>query len=370
MLLPLSVDKKKRQYETEESEVRISGLVSALFLLINAVSIFSSQPATPARRTLDLYFIDTEGGAATLIVTPAAESVLIDAGWADVGGRDAKRIQQAMQQAGITAIDHLVSSHYHQDHYGGVPDLSKLVTVKRFYDHGEMDSMTEDPKFAERYGAYRAAAKNRTTKLKPGDTLQLKAASGTPELKILCVAADGEVISSKKSDANPECGSSTPQEDASENGRSVALLLSWGGFEFLNLADLTFNISQRLVCPVNQIGEIDLYQVTHHGGNVNNNVLLLRSIRPSVSVMINGPRKGGHPDTVRWLQENPLFKALYQLHRNVQTQAEQNTAAEFIANLEEQPDAGHMIMVSVDAAKRAFSVTNGRTKESKSFPFK
>jgi hypothetical protein len=110
--------------------------------------------------------------------------------------------------------------------------------------------------------------------------------------------------------------------------------------------------------------------VTHHGGNVNNNALLLRSIRPSVSVMINGPRKGGHADTIMWLQKNPLFKARYQLHRNVQIPAEQNTATEFIANLDEQPDAGYMIKVSVDAAKRAFTVTNSRTKESNSFPFK
>ena len=350
--------------------MRIIRFMSALFLLINAVSIFSLEPAISARRTLDLYFIDCEGGAATLIVTPAAESVLIDAGWADVDGRDAKRIQQAMQQAGITAIDHLVATHYHQDHYGGIPDLSRLVTVKRFYDHGKMDSMTEDQKFAERYGAYQAAAKNQTTTLKPGDTIELKTAAGTPPLKILCVAANSQVISSKKPTTNPECGSITPQEDASENGRSVALLLSWGGFEFLNLADLTFNISQRLVCPVNQIGEIDLYQVTHHGGNVNNNPLLLRSLRPSVSVMVNGPRKGGHPDTIMWLQKNPLSKALYQLHRNMQIPAEQNTATEFIANLDEQPDAGYMLTVSVDAAKRAFTVTNGRTKESKSFPFK
>ena len=178
------------------------------------------------------------------------------------------------------------------------------------------------------------------------------------------------MISKKKSSANPECGSNTPQEDTSENGRSVGLLLRWGKFEFLNLADLTFNISQRLVCPVNRIGEIDLYQVTHHGGNVNNNPLLLRSLRPSVSVMINGPRKGGHPDTIMSLQKTPSFKALYQLHRNVQIPAEQNTATEFIANLDEQPDAGYMITVSVDAAKRTFTVTNGRTKESKSFPFK
>ncbi len=295
--------------------------------------------------------------------------MLIDAGWADVDGRDAKRIQQAMQMAGITAIDHLVVTHYHQDHYGGIPDLSRLVPVKRFYDHGPMAAMTEDPRFAERYGAYRAAAKNQTTTLKPGDNIQLKLTAGTPPIEILSVAANGQVIAKKKAKANPECGSNTPQEDTSENGRSVGLLLRWGSFEFLNLADLTFNISQRLVCPVNQVGEIDLFQVTHHGGHVNNNPVLLRSFRPSVSVMINGPRKGGHPDTIAWLQKNPVSKALYQLHRNVETTAEQNTPTEFIANLDEQPDAGHMITVSVDAGKRTFRVTNGRTRDTRSFPF-
>ncbi len=350
--------------------MRIRILLSALFLLASTANIFSFSPNKSARRTLDFYFIDSEGGAATLIITPARESVLIDAGWADVGGRDAKRIQQAMQQAGITAIDHLVATHYHQDHYGGIPDLSQLVTIKHFYDHGKMTAMTEDPRFAERYGAYQAAAKNHTATLKPGDTIKLKTAAGTPPIKILCVAANSAVISGKESKANPECGATTPQEDTSENGRSVALLLSWGGFEFLNLADLTFNISQRLVCPVNRIGEVDLYQMTHHGGNVNNNPLLLESIRPSVSVMVNGPRKGGHPDTIMWLQKTPSFKALYQLHRNLQIPAEQNTATEFIANLDEQPDEGYMITASVDAAKRAFTVTNGRTKESKTFLFK
>jgi competence protein ComEC len=103
---------------------------------------------------------------------------------------------------------------------------------------------------------------------------------------------------------------------------------------------------------------------------VNNNPVLLRSLRPSVSVMVNGPRKGGHPDTIAWLRKAPGFRVLYQLHRNVEIPAEQNTATEFIANLDEQPDEGYMITVSVDAAKRTFTVTNGGTKESKSFTFK
>jgi beta-lactamase superfamily II metal-dependent hydrolase len=349
--------------------VKIKIILSALLILVSSVSSFSVQETKPARRTLEMYFIDVEGGAATLIVTPAGESVLIDAGWADVNGRDANRIRQAMQQAGVTEIDHLVATHYHQDHYGGIPDLSRLITVKRFYDHGKMTAMTEDAQFAARYAAYQSAAKGQTTALKPGDTIQLKTAAGAPPLKLLCVAANAEVISGKSS-ANPECAPATPQEDTSENGRSVALLLSWGGFEFLNLADLTWPISQRLVCPANQIGEVDLYQVTHHGGNVNNTPALLRSLRPTVAIMINGPRKGGHPDTIKWLQETPSLKALYQLHRNVQTEANQNAPAAFIANLDEQPDAAHMISVSVDATKRAFAVTNSRTKEIKSYPFK
>jgi competence protein ComEC len=341
-----------------------------LFLLVCLTNIFSLPQSRATRNLLNFYFIDVEGGAATLIVTPAGESVLIDAGWSDADGRDAKRIQQAMQQAGITAIDHLVVSHYHQDHYSGVPDIARLVTVKRFYDHGKMTALSEDPKFAERYGAYQAAAKNNTIGLKPGDTIPLKKTSGMPPIKLVCVAANAQVIGGK-SKANAECTPApTKQEDNSENGRSVALKLSWDGFEFLNLADLTWNISQQLVCPTNLLGEIDLYQVTHHGGNVNNNPLLLKSLRPTAAVMINGPRKGGHPDTIKWLREMSSLKALYQLHRNVQTTAEQNVPTELIANLDEQNDAGHMISVSVDRAKRAFTITNGRTKENKSFAFK
>jgi hypothetical protein len=235
-----------------------------------------------------------------------------------------------------------------------------------------MAALAEDEQFAQRYGAYRASAKDHSTVLKPGDTIPLKTAPGTPTLTLLCVAANAEVIHGKAPlPANAECaGMPAPEADTSENGRSVALRLSWGGFEFLNLADLTWPISQRLVCPGNQLGEIDLYQVTHHGGNLGNNPILLHSLRPTVAVMINGPRKGGHPDSIKWLRETPSSRALYQLHRNVQITAEENTPAEFIANLDEQPDAAMMIGVSVDSKKRTFTVTNGRTKESRTYPFK
>lgn len=351
--------------------MRIKILLSVLFLLVSTASIFSIEQTKSLRRTLDIYYIDVEGGAATLIVTPAGESLLIDAGWPGFNGRDAKRIQQAMQQAGIAVIDHLVATHYHVDHYGGVPELAQLVEIKRFYDHGKMTSLADDAKFSERYAAYQAAAKGQTTTLKPGDTIGLKTAPGTPPIKLLCVAANGETIGGSGLSANPECATATAQaEDPSDNARSVALLLKLGDFDFLDTGDLTWNVEQRLVCPANRIGAIDLYQVSHHGLNNSNNPVLLRSVRPAVAIMNNGPRKGGHPDTVKWLQELPSLKALYQVHRNVASTAAQNAPPAFIANLDEQPDAAHMITVSVDPGKRVFTVTNGRTKESKNYPFK
>jgi competence protein ComEC len=159
-------------------------------------------------------------------------------------------------------------------------------------------------------------------------------------------------------------------EDKSDNARSVVLLLRYGAFDFLDSGDLTWNIEHKLVCPRNLIGEIDLFQVAHHGANSSNNPLLLRGVKPTVAIMNNGPRKGGHPDTVKWLRELPSLKALWQVHRNVASTVEQNAPADFIANLEEQNDSAHMIRVTVDAAKKSFSVTNARNGKSESYSIK
>src|SRR5687767_9281862 len=66
--------------------------------------------ATPAPSAvsggLDIYFIDVEGGAATLIVTPEGESLLMDCGWKRDDYRDARRIHDvATRMAGLKKID-------------------------------------------------------------------------------------------------------------------------------------------------------------------------------------------------------------------------------------------------------------------------
>ena len=73
----------------------------------------SSSAQAPAGKTLDVYFVDVEGGHATLYVSPSGESMLVDAGYAGFDGRDAGRIAAAAALAGVTQIDYLVVTHFH-----------------------------------------------------------------------------------------------------------------------------------------------------------------------------------------------------------------------------------------------------------------
>lgn len=343
--------------------------VCLLTLLLAAASLsFTQSP----KRKLEIFYVDVEGGAATLIVTPAGESILVDTGWPGFEGRDAKRIETAMKAANISQIDHLIITHYHTDHYGGVPELARRVKIGRFYDHGPMDSLAEDRTFAEKYAAYRSAANNKTVTFRAGDAIALKQAEGTPKISLKVLAAAGEVMPMKARAApSAECSAAKMQApDPSDNARSVVFVLRYGAFDFLDTGDLTWNIEHKLVCPTNLIGEIDLFQVGHHGANTSNNPLLVSAIKPTVAIMNNGPRKGGHPDVVKTMKSTPTIKDLWQGHRNVTSAAEQNAPADFIANPEAENDAAHMIRVSVDAAKKSFTVTNDRNQLTKTYSIK
>lgn len=348
-------------------------LLILIVLLIAPTSVIVAQKSDATRRTLDIFYVDVEGGAATLIVTPSGESILIDTGWPGFEGRDARRIEKAMKEAGVIAIDHLIVTHYHTDHYGGVPELAKLVMINKFYDHGPISSLDEDKDFAAKYAAYRAAARNRTITLNPGSSIRLKQAQSAPPVFLQVLASRAETVTSKRLAVEPNsaCADATQQlEDKTDNARSVAFLLRHGAFNFLDTGDLTWNIEHKLVCPQDMIGEVALYQVAHHGANTSNNPAMLRTIKPMVAIMNNGPRKGGHPDTVKALRQSSKLKDLWQVHRNVTSGDENNAPEEFIANLDEQNDAAHMIRVSVDAAKRTFTVTNDRNGKSKSYEIK
>lgn len=288
-----------------------------------------TAPGGTNDRPLRIYWVDVEGGAATLIVTPAGESVLVDTGMD--GGRDPDRIARlAKGPAGLKRIDHLVITHFDVDHHGGAAELSRRIPIARVYDPG---GRRRGPHASyTKYLAFRKTVPYAV--LKAGEAIPLRQADGAAKLSIECLAAAGKFIPPGPGHKrNPIAASESPEypADRSENANSIVLLMRFGRFDFLDAADLTGRLELKLVCPVNLVGEVDVYQVNHHGLDMSNNPVLVRSVRPTVTVMNNGHRKGCQPRTRKALTSTPSIRANYQLHKNLAPGAD-NTPDELIAN--------------------------------------
>ncbi len=351
-----------------------------LFVVIPSALVNSRAAAAPQEdRPLEIFFIDAQGGAATLIISPQRESILVDSGWPGLGDRDPKRIVHALKDlAGCDHLDHLVTTHWHMDHYGGVQGLDALVRIDRFWDRGLPDDpdvrgeFPDGPAAGDPLGkAYRKASAGKRRSLKAGDVLPFKG------LKALVLASGGQVADRDVASrfrgiapieaANPLC-ETAPRDapvDTSDNARSLAILFSLGRFEFFDAGDLTWNVEKKLVCPVDLIGRVDLYQVTHHGMDISNHPTLVRTVAPTVAIMNNGPKKGGAPGTVKLLRSIPSIQAAYQLHKNAATSAAENTEADLIAN--KDPAGGEFIRVRVAADGSKFTVQLGERGPERSF---
>jgi beta-lactamase superfamily II metal-dependent hydrolase len=310
-------------------------------------------------KSLQIYFIDVEGGQSTLIVSPSGQSLLVDTGWP--GGRDADRIVTAAKAAGLRQIDYVLITHYHRDHVGGVPDLVKRFKVGTFVDHGPNQEDTKDPR--EDYAAYeKVIADYKHLSLKPGDGLPMKG------IEVHVLTAAGEHIDSPlpgAGEANPYCADEpTPAADTSENLRSLGILVRYGNFKFVDLGDLTKDKERELMCPNNMIGTVDLFLVSHHGFNQSDSKALVWALHPRVAIVDNGPHKGGSPDVWQTVHDSPGLEGFWQIDYAVDAGKEHNVAEEFIANPDEKDDKGHYIKVMAEP-NGTLTVLNTRNGEKK-----
>jgi competence protein ComEC len=327
------------------------------FLALLPLVFALPAPLPAAEKPLDVYFVDVEGGQATLFLSPSGESMLIDTGWDGFNGRDADRIAAVAKLAGIKQIDFLVITHYHADHVGGVPQLAARIPIKNFVDHGAL----LEPGQEKIYNAYtKAREAGHHLEVKAGDTVPIKGI----DVKVLSAAGSGIAGAGKP---NPYCTDpQTRPVDASENARSVGSLISYGNFRMIDLGDLTWNKEYELMCPNNKVGTVDVYVVTHHGMNMSGHPAIVNALHPRVAIMNNGARKGGTPEAWTTVHAAPGIQDIWQLHYAVAGGAKTNAAEENIANPSEEGDMGHWLKLSAQP-DGVFTVTNGRTGSSKTY---
>jgi len=345
------------------------------FLLL-ALLLVPSGVLEAQSRNLEIYWIDVEGGAATLVVSPSGESILIDTGF-EVDDRDAKRIYAATQQAGLKKIDYLVISHYHADHVGGLSALSKMIPIGSFFGRGD----EIEPVNQKWLDSYKTASAGKRTIVKPGDQIPIKG------LQALVVSSDQKLLAKPLEGGGPNslCADAEQKAPAGpENQGMVGMLLTYGRFKLLALIDLDWEKEMELVCPVNKLGAVTLYQTSRHGSFDGAGApAFLGAIKPQVVVVNNGPRKGmGQVDNnvksthsapyeknaYLRLAKTPGVEGIWQVHLSLlDKDPSHNTSEDMIANLEETADCkGNGIKVSVGKDGK-FTVTNARNGFSKTY---
>lgn len=332
------------------SRVLRSFAVSLTLVLVSA-SLFG-RTAKP----LQIYAIDVEGGQATLIVSPAGQSLLIDTGWPGFNGRDAGRIVAVAHAARLKRIDYVLITHHHRDHVGGVPQLVERIKVGTFVDHGP--NLEDSDVTREDYAAYQKAIAGHPHIVgKPGMGLPLKG------IEVHFLSAAGDLIQTPlpgAGTANPYCASEPKaDEDPTENARSLGLIIRYGDFRFLDLGDLTKKKEAGLVCPNNLIGTTDLFLVSHHGADLSNSKALVWAVHPRVAIFDNGPHKGGSREAWQTVHDSPGIEDVWQLHYAMDSDRDHNVAADRIANPAENCEGKY---IKVEASPDGtFTVINSRT---------
>ena len=329
---------------------------------ITFCAVFFGAVAQAAHKPLEIFFVDVEGGQATLFVTPAGQSLLIDTGWGYNAYRDADRIAAAAKLAKVKKIDYVLITHYHADHVGGVPQLVKKIPVETFIDHGpnRENSNSTNHLYSEYESAIGGAKRMTAT---PGDRLPVKGMDAG------IVSADGNLINQPLPGAgqpNQFCsGVEQKATDPSENARSVGTVITFGALRIVDLGDLTWDKELGLVCPNNKIGRADLLVVSHHGSDQSNSPALVHALAPRVAIVDNSAKKGGSPAAWDIVKSSPGLQDMWQLHFADAGGKEHNASDPFIANVTEA-DTGYYLKVTANE-DGSFEVYNSRDKFKKQY---
>ena len=240
----------------------------------------------------------------------------------------------AVKDAQLKQIDHLIITHWHGDHFGGLAELAPQIPIKEFIDHGPnvQPGQAADDFLAKTYPQIIANAKH--TVAKPGDKIRMGAG-----MDVTVVTAAGEVIKTPLPGGgpNPYCSQYKPGDNNAEDPMSVGIFITYGKFRTVHLGDITKNKEFELMCPTNRLGSADVLLGLHHGQSSSNSPVLVWALHPRVAIMNDGTRKGGEPETMQTVHASPGLEDLWQMHFSLLSGQEYTQPGMFIANTVDDP---------------------------------
>ncbi len=328
---------------TKPSSIR--GAAGIVVVMYAAASAAGLGPAAAAAQELRIYHIDVEQADATLLVSPAGHTLLVDSGKNGHG----PRILAALQAAGATRIDHFVATHYHEDHYGGIDEVvSAGIPVGTAYDRGDTAFVPVSTRSGPTFRGYQQAVGHRAIHLTRGIPIPLD-----PAMSVLCISSGGVVL-----------GEDQPvQHGGDENDMSVGLLVTYGSFRYWVGGDVE-TATEAKIAARDLVRDLDVYQANHHGADNGSSAAFLADLKPRVVIISNGSNKTfRHPrastlNRIRALAPPP---AIFQTNR-YQHEGDDgdNVPDEAIAD-PETDDTDGTILVTVSQPADSFTVSFGST---------
>lgn len=274
---------------------------------------------TPSQN-LRITALDVGEGDATIITTPGAQHILIDAGPPGTG----KRVTLPyLLKNGITQLDHVFSSHYDSDHIGGLAEIlagsdgmrgtaDDIIVKGSCWDHGDSTA-----KHTTTLSSYTAATKSCERTAVPGDHVEFE--NG---VTVEVVAINGATQSGALAKLDPE----------DENGVSMVLLIRYREFTYLTTGDLPggggnppYDTVDEETPLAPQIGHVDVLHLGHHGSHTASSMTFLQTLSPEAAIISVGDGNTyyhPHPTVLQRLTD--LAIPVYQTERGHKDGTEQS----------------------------------------------
>jgi hypothetical protein len=139
---------------------------------------------------------------------------------------------------------------------------------------------------------------------------------------------------SDQEETNAACAGMEPMASngGEENARSTSSVISYGKVRIAAFGDLTWDREKDLFCPVNRVGKVDVYLMTHHSTGLSGSPAAVNALAPIVAVAGNGARKGADPARMKTVEASPRIQGVWMLHSSTAHPDANVKNADMIAN--------------------------------------